>query len=185
MSDSDAARAGRGGWRRFVTVITGIEIGIGVVALVVILGAVFLQAVQRYLPVESAAWTGEIARFALIWLTFATMGVLVTTRGHIALEIVDSIPRRQVVRWVQVFALVVVAATGAGLVYEAVALLQSQQIVKSPVLRMPMSLVYVPVLVGVVSTTVRSTVAAVLIARNGPLMPDYDNDADAAGVTAA
>nr|WP_269437794.1 TRAP transporter small permease subunit [Arthrobacter sp. zg-Y919] len=137
---------------------------------------VFMQALQRYLPGGGYAWTGELARFALIWLTFAAAGVLVSTNGHIALEIVDAIPNQMVVRWVQVIALVVVAVTGFGLTIEAFALIDSQQIIKSPVLRVPMSFVYLPVLLGVLSLTVRALVAAVLVAKNGPMLTEYDSD---------
>ena len=162
--------------RRIARVITGIEIVIGAIAVLMIFVLVFYQALQRYLPVESIAWTGELARFALLWATFAAMGVLVTTHGHIALELVDSLRNPLMVRIIQVFALVVVAATGVGLSMEAWALIETQGIVKSPVLRMPMSWVYIPVLIGTVSTTIRALIAAVDIALHGPVTADIDED---------
>lgn len=176
MSDTQRPPSARPGWQRFARIMTRIEIGIGAVALTAILVMVFLQALQRYLPGEGIAWTGELARFSLIWLTFAAAGVLISHNGHIALELIDAARNRTLVRWVQVFALVVVAATGAGLVVEALALIDSQGIIKSPVLRVPMSVVYIPVLIGVLSTTVRALVTAFLIAKNGPMLPDYDSD---------
>lgn len=176
MSDRQRPPSARPGWQRLARTITRIEIGIGAVALIAILVMVFLQALQRYLPGDGIAWTGELARFSLIWLTFAAAGVLVTTNGHIALELVDAAPNRNVVRWVQVFALVIVAATGAGLIVEAFALIDTQGIIKSPVLRVPMSVVYIPVLIGVLSTTIRAFVTAFLIAKNGPMLPEYDAD---------
>ena len=162
--------------QRIAAVITRLEIGIGAVALVTIFVMVFLQALQRYLPGEGIAWTGELARFSLIWVTFAAAGVLVSTNGHIALEIVDAVPNQLVVRWVQVFALIVVAATGFGLTIEAFALLDTQQVIKSPVLRVPMSVVYIPVLIGVISLTIRALIAAFLVAKNGPVVTEYDVD---------
>ncbi|MDM7991477.1 TRAP transporter small permease subunit [Arthrobacter sp. zg-Y877] len=176
MPDKQQPSPGQGRWQKTAAVITRIEIFIGAVALITILAMVFMQALQRYLPGGGYAWTGELARFALIWLTFAAAGVLVSTNGHIALEIVDAIPNQMVVRWVQVIALVVVAATGFGLTIEAFALIDSQQIIKSPVLRVPMSFVYLPVLLGVLSLTVRALVAAVLVAKNGPMLTEYDSD---------
>jgi TRAP-type C4-dicarboxylate transport system permease small subunit len=176
VSDTQRTPRARPGWQRLARIITRIEIGIGAAALLTVLIMVFLQALQRYLPGEDIAWTGELARFSLIWVTFAAAGVLVTTNGHIALEIVDAAPNRNLVRWVQVFALVIVAATGAGLVVEALALIDTQGIIKSPVLRVPMSVVYIPVLIGVVSTTIRALVTAFLVAKNGPMLPEYDAD---------
>lgn len=176
MSDTQRTPRARPGWQRLARIVTRIEIGIGAAALLTVLIMVFLQALQRYLPGEDIAWTGELARFSLIWVTFAAAGVLVTTNGHIALEIVDAAPNRDLIRWVQVFALVIVAATGAGLVVEALALIDTQGIIKSPVLRVPMSVVYIPVLIGVLSTTIRALVTAFLVAKNGPMLPEYDAD---------
>ena len=156
-----------GGLRRAARVLTGIEMAIGSIAVLIILVLVFYQALQRYLPFESIAWTGEFARFGLLWTTFATMGVLITTHGHIALELSDSLRSPRAVQIIQVFALVVVAVVAVGLSLEAWALVTTQGIVKSPVLRIPMSWVYAPVLIGTVSTVIRSLFSAVDIALHG------------------
>jgi TRAP-type C4-dicarboxylate transport system permease small subunit len=162
--------------RRIARYITGIELVIGGVSVLMILVLVFYQALQRYLPFESLAWTGELARFALLWATFAAMGVLVTTHGHIALELVDSLRSPIAVRVIQVISLVIVAAAAFGMTLEAWALVQTQGIVKSPVLRVPMSWVYIPVLIGVVSTTIRALIAAADIAIHGPIVAEIDED---------
>lgn len=162
--------------RRVARIITVIELTIGALAVMMILVLVFYQALQRYLPFESLAWTGELARFALLWATFAAMGLLVTSRGHIALELADSIRNPMIVRIIQVFALLVVAAAGIGLSLEAWALISTQGIVKSPVLRIPMSLVYIPVFIGTVSTTIRALVSAADITIHGPKAADIEED---------
>lgn len=161
---------------RIVRYLTGIELAIGGIAVLMVLVLVFYQALQRYLPIESAAWTGELSRFGLLWATFAAMGVLVTTHGHIALELVDSLRSPMVVRIIQVVSLVIVAATAVGLAVEAWTLVDTQGIVKSPVLRVPMSWIYVPVLIGTVSTAIRAMVAAADIAIHGPHVADVDED---------
>ncbi|WP_404437001.1 TRAP transporter small permease subunit [Microbacterium aerolatum] len=169
--------------RRIARYITGFELVIGGVSVMMILVLVFYQALQRYLPFESIAWTGELARFALLWATFAAMGVLVTTHGHIALELVDSIRNPMTVRVIQVISLLMVAATAVGMALEAWALVETQSIVKSPVLRVPMSWVYLPVLIGVVSTAIRALIAAADIALHGPIVADVDEDqAEVAGL---
>ncbi|MDQ0643852.1 TRAP transporter small permease [Microbacterium murale] len=162
--------------RRVARIITVIELTIGAVAVLMILVLVFYQALQRYLPFESLAWTGELARFALLWATFAAMGLLVTSRGHIALELVDSIRNPMTVSFIQVFALLVVAAAAIGLSLEAWALISTQGIVKSPVLRIPMSWVYVPVFIGTISTTVRALISAGDVALHGPKAADIEDD---------
>lgn len=166
-------------WRRIVRVLTAIEITVGAVCLLLIAALVFYQALQRYLPVPQVSWTGEISQFALVWLTFSVAGVLVTTGGHITLEILDSLRSRTVVRVIQVAAMLIVVAVAALLVVEAVRLIETQGIIRSPVLRLPMSWVYVPLLVGLVSTVIRGLIQAIRIAVTGPILADVDEDAEA------
>lgn len=156
---------------RAITVVGIAELAIGVLSLAVIFALMLVQAGQRYLPFEGIAWTGEVSKFALIWLTFSAMGLLVTLRGHIALEVVDTFRNQMIVRVVQVFALVVVAATSVLLLLASIDLVETQGLLRSPVLRVPMSFIYIPVLIGSLSTVVRAIVAAVDIAIHGPAAP--------------
>jgi TRAP-type C4-dicarboxylate transport system permease small subunit len=152
--------------------VTGLELAVGVAATVLILLLVLVQAGQRYLPVEGWAWTGELARFCLVWLTFAVAGVLVTTDSHIAIEMVDAIRNPVVVRVVRVVACLVVALIGGALAVEAWALTFDQPPIKSPAMRMPMSWLYAPLLLGFVSTVVRALLAALTYAVVG--VPERD-----------
>ena len=72
--------------------------------------------------------------------------------------------------------MLVVAVIAVTLIVEAVELIQSQSILKSAVLRIPMSWVYVPVLIGVVSTAIRSLVQAIQIALTGPVFSEVEDD---------
>lgn len=157
--------------RRAGKVLTAAEMGLGALMLLTIFVLIGIQAAQRHLPGESIAWTGEVSRFALLWLTFSVAGVLITHRGHITLEVVDILPRPQLVRTVQIFALLVVAAVATGLAVEAWTLVQTQGILRSPVLGMSMALVYIPVLVGMISTVLRSLLSAADITLHGPVLP--------------
>ena len=156
------------GWlRRAVDVVTRVELGIAALATTVIFLLVLVQAAQRYLPIEGWAWTGELARFCLVWLTFTAAGVLVTLDAHISLQLVDSIKNPVVTRAVRSFACVVVAVIGFGFAEEAWELVSTQGMLKSPAMQMPMSWLYVLPLLGFVSTTVRAGVAAILFAVRG------------------
>lgn len=157
--------------RRAGKVLTAAEMGLGALMLLTIFVLIGIQAAQRHLPGESIAWTGEVSRFALLWLTFSVAGVLITHRGHITLEVVDILPRPQLVRTVQIFALLVVAAVATGLAVEAWTLVQTQGILRSQILGMSMALVYIPVLVGMISTVLRSLLSAADITLHGPVLP--------------
>lgn len=160
--------------RRVVDTLTRLELGFAGVMLLVILVLVFTQAAQRYTPFEGIAWTGEISRFGLAWMTFSVAGVLITLRGHIALEVVDTLPAPRLIRTVQVASMLIVAVIAIGLTREAWGLVQTQGALRSPVLGMSMALVYLPVLAGMLSTVLRSLVAAFMIARHGPILPTVD-----------
>lgn len=162
--------------RWLVRLVTGIELGLGVAALLLIFGLVLLQAAQRYLPIDGWPWTGELARFCLVWLTFLVAGVLVSSDSHISIEMIDSVRSEPVRRVVRVISCLVVAAIGLGLCAEAWELAHSQGILKSPAMRMPMSWLYAVSLIGFVSVVVRALVAAVTYAVLGAPEPSYGED---------
>jgi TRAP-type transport system small permease protein len=160
---------------RIARVATAIELAIGVAALLLIFGLVLLQAAQRYLPIDGWPWTGELARFCLVWLTFVTAGVLVTRDSHISIEMIDMVPGDLMRRVVRVVSCLIVAVIGVGLCLEAWELTQTQGILKSPAMRMPMSWLYAVSMIGFVSVVVRSLIAAAQYAVFGAPEPTYDD----------
>lgn len=167
---------------RLVRGLTAVELTIACLAVAVIFVLILFQAVQRYVPLPPVIWTGELSQFALIWLTFVASGVLVSRGGHIALQLVDSLPSPMAVRVVQTLALAMVAVIAGGFTWACWELVTSAGFLTSPALGLPMSWVYAVALVGLVSTTVRATVGAFRVARFGPpsLDDDDDDDEDAA-----
>jgi TRAP-type C4-dicarboxylate transport system permease small subunit len=160
------------GLQGLVKVLTAVELTIAGVAGAMIFVLILFQAVQRYLPLPQIVWTGELSQFALIWLTFVAAGVLVTRNGHIALQLVDSLPSPVAVRIIQTFALVLVTLIAAGFTWACWELVYSAGFLTSPALGVPMSWVYAIALIGLVSTTVRAAVAAVQVARSGVPVED-------------
>ena len=73
----------------------------------------------------------------------------------------------------------IVAAIGVGLCREAWELMQTQGILKSPAMRMPMSWLYAISLIGFVSVVVRSLIAAVQYAVLGVPGADVRRRGDA------
>lgn len=161
-------------WTPWVRWITRMELTLGAAALLIMFVLVLVQAGQRYLPVDGWSWTGELSRFCLVWLTFTVAGVLVTTDSHIALQLVDSIKKPIVVRAVRVFACATVAVIGVGFAIEAWELMTGQgSQLRSPSLRMPLTLLYLFPFLGFLSTAVRGAVAAVVFAVRGvPAAPE-------------
>src|SRR5436190_8910397 len=52
---------------------------------------VFLQFFTRYVLNDSLAWTEEIARYGLMWLTFIGGAVVTRKKTHIAVELVSNV----------------------------------------------------------------------------------------------
>lgn len=145
-----------------------LEIFIGSLALVVLAVMVLIQAVQRYTPWTGMPFTGELARFCLVWLTFAVMGVLLTREEHITLRLIDMMPSRLVLSVVHIFALLVIGAVGVGGFVEGLNLMETMARIKSPAMQMPMSWLYMIPMLGFASLALRSLVGIYQVVRYGP-----------------
>lgn len=141
---------------RWLSAVEGFIGGLLVAMLFVL---VLIQAAQRYLPTGGWVWTGELARFGLVWLTFAMAGYLAARDGHISLKLIDYVAKGRVLRLVGIFAHVMVAIVCLNLAYEAfdLAMRPSRQV--SPAMGLPTNAFYFIPLAGLVLTTVRSIVS--------------------------
>lgn len=173
---TETRSSGGGVLRGLVRAVTAIEVGLAGLAIALIFVLILMQAGQRYLPIDGWPWTGELARFSLVWMTFVAAGVLVTRDGHIALQIIDSISSPIVVRTIHALADLTVAVTALLFARECWALIAEAGPLKSPALRMPMAWHYVLPLLGFISTAIRATVAAVIVIRLG-VTAEHDTDA--------
>lgn len=180
MADNDADTR-RGFWPRLIRALTAVELGIAALATATIFFLVLLQAFQRYLPVDGWSWTGELARFSLVWLTFVAAGVLVTRDGHIALQIVDTLRHPLLVRTVHVIANVLLMLIALLFARECLELILGSSIIKSPAMRMPMSWHYVLPFIGFLSTAIRAGAVAWMVIRRG-VAESHDTDSLAVNV---
>ncbi|MGW0828529.1 TRAP transporter small permease [Streptomyces sp. NPDC002845] len=146
------------------------EAVVGGLLLAVIFVLVLTQAIQRYLPAGGWVWTGELARYSLVWLTFAMSGHLMAWDGHVALKLIDTVARGKLLRLVGIFVNVMVAIICLNLAYEAYALVTGDSKQVSPAMGMPLQWLYVIPLAGLLLTTVRSVVAVFL--------PEPESDGD-------
>lgn len=108
----------------------------------VLAGVVFLQFFTRYVLNDSMAWTEEIARYLLIWVTFIGAAIAVRRGTHISVEaVLHFIPARAapVLRFV-----IDVITVGflALLCWYAVEITERMQIQTMTVADWPMSIVY-------------------------------------------
>jgi TRAP-type C4-dicarboxylate transport system permease small subunit len=76
--------------RTIMHLVGQVEQAIGAVLLVIILVLVLAQVAQRYLP-GGYPWTGELARYSMVWATFVLAGYLAAHDRHIAIHVVDFV----------------------------------------------------------------------------------------------
>ena len=146
------------------------ELVVGALLLTMIFALMLIQAGQRYVPVESWAWVGELARFGLVWLAFSLVGHLVGRDEHITLKLIDFVARGWAMRVVWVFANLVVAATCGLLVVAAADLVFTAGPQATPVMGIPLAWTYVIPMVGLGLAVLRALANAVLLP--GPPAPE-------------
>lgn len=129
---------------------------LGSLLLAVILGLVVLQAAQRHLPVDGWTWTGEVARYSLVWLTFAVAGYLTTTEEHVGIHVVDLVVHKRVLDVIKRAANAVVAVAAIAFFVDTWALVVTDTAETSPSAKLPIQLLYLMPLIGLGITTLRA-----------------------------
>lgn len=109
---------------------------------------VFLQFFSRYVLNDSVAWTEEIARYLLIWVTFVGGAVAMRRRSHIAVEVLLHFLSPPAVRVLGFLIDVLVVGFVALLSWYAILITERMQIQTMTVIEWPMSIVYGGVAVG-------------------------------------
>jgi len=117
---------------------------------------VFLQFFTRYVLNDSLAWTEEIARYGLMWVTFIG-GILVTRRGtHIAVELVSNLMGPGPARVALLISIDVVKFLFLGLLaYFSLTITERMDSQRMTVFDLPMSYVYAGVAVGCIGMFLR------------------------------
>lgn len=149
---------------RLGRVLRAVEIVEGAIGALLVLGILFLVIVQvtvRFSALGGWAWTGELARFGLVWLTFVLAGYLLGRDQHISFDIVDHVLPERALRVVKGLSYLIVAAICGAFVYEGVGLIDAQSFIRSSAAQIPMSFVYLIPTVGFALTGVRALIGVV------------------------
>lgn len=132
------------------------ELVVGALMITMIFALILTQATQRHLPVSGWVWTGELARFGLVWLAFSLAGYLVGRDEHITLKLVDFLLRGRMLRAVWILANLVVAAVAIAFAVDAAELVFGGSPQTTPAMNIPLSWTYVVPMVGLVLAALRA-----------------------------
>lgn len=109
---------------------------------------IFIQVLFRYALNSPLAWTEELARFLFIWMTF-TAGVVAARRGqHIRVELMVNMLPSVGRKTIGIFAHLVTTVFFGIISYYCISLWDRLSAQHSPALTIPMSFVYLGIVLG-------------------------------------
>lgn len=108
----------------------------------VLAGVVFLQFFTRYVLNDSVAWTEEIARYLLIWLTFVGASISFRRGTHIGVEVLQHFMPETFVRPLRFVLDIMTVGFLALLCWFSISITERMHIQTMTVIEWPMSIVY-------------------------------------------
>jgi TRAP-type transport system small permease protein len=109
---------------------------------------VFLQFFTRYVLNDSVAWTEEIARYGLIWVTFIGAAMVTRRNSHIAVVLLPNVLPAWAARLLLALVDIIMLGFLALLSCFSVLIVQRMQVQRMTVVDLPMSVVYGAVVLG-------------------------------------
>lgn len=143
--------------RTLVRILDRTEQTVGAACLALILVLVMVQVIQRVTDTGSWVWTGEIAKYAMVWLTFVLAAHLLRTDGHLKVDVIEQwlTPRGE--RVMTRITDVLIAAACWGLVWAGWGLLTAPFLGSAPASGLPLLLVYAGPVVGLLLIALTAT----------------------------
>jgi len=116
--------------------------------MVVLVVSTFMQVVFRFVIKNPLAWTEELSRYCLIWLTFLGAAYAMSKKAHIMVEffinLFPPVGRKIIISLAAIINLVFFYI----LIFYGLQLVQSSMSQLSPVLRIPMGVIYLAIPIG-------------------------------------
>lgn len=149
-------------FRSILHAIGLVEQAIGTVLVIVILFLVLTQVAQRYIPGQGWPWTGEVARYSMVWAAFILSGYLLAHDRHISIHVVDYVLRGRGLAMAKVLVDVAVLATCLVMAYAAWDLIAKDIGQVTAAAEIPLKYVNIPVLVGLGLSALRAALSIVV-----------------------
>lgn len=110
--------------------------------LVVLTVSVFMQVIFRFVINNPLAWTEELARYCLIWLTFLGAAYAMSLKAHIGVEFFTNLFSRKIKNVMLIFATFISIGFFLMMIIYGFELTQSGMGQLSSVLQIPMGYIY-------------------------------------------
>jgi TRAP-type C4-dicarboxylate transport system permease small subunit len=150
-------------WRSIVHTIGVLEQIVGSLLLAMVLILVLVQVVQRYIP-GTWPWTGELARYSMVWATFLMAGYLIAyPPHHIAIHVIDYVAKGRWLALDKLFVNVVILLISLVMIYGSASLIANDIGQVTPAGGMPMRFVNTLPLIGLCLVALRAVLGILII----------------------
>lgn len=136
-------------YRGWIKRLAQLEKLLAVTMLVVILVTMFLQVIARYVFNSPFSWSEELARLAMIWLTFLSASWVAANQGHIRVDLWGTSLSESTRFWMDGLVHLLIIACCLFLIVGGMRFVWYVHPVASPSLGIPKSLWYGAVSAGV------------------------------------
>ncbi|EGL81747.1 Tripartite ATP-independent periplasmic transporter DctQ component [Caldalkalibacillus thermarum TA2.A1] len=113
-----------------------------ILLLAVLIVVVMLQVIFRFVIHQPLAWTEELARYCLVWLTFLGAAYAMSARAHVGVEFLINLVPLGVRKGMVLLAALVSLIFFLIIIGQGYELMQRSMTQLTPVLRLPMGIVY-------------------------------------------
>lgn len=127
---------------------------IGALCLAIILVLVSVQVVQRVTTGASWAWSGEIARFAMVWMAFIMSAHLLRAGGHLKVDLIEQWLRPRGEQIMTRVTDALIALTCGGLTWAGWGLLNAPFLGSAPASGIPLAILFAVPVIGLLFTTI-------------------------------
>lgn len=136
--------------------LSKLEEVLGALLVLLIFVLLTIQVFQRYLPVATQPWIGEISRYALMALGFIVVGSLMGQGRHLSIEAIMNVGQPKFKHTVVVISSIISAVICAVLAQDSWALISSDTGQTLQITGIPMWILYIIPFVAFVSGTIQA-----------------------------
>ena len=129
---------------------------LGMILLAVMIVSLFIQVFTRFVLNNPASWTEAVARYAFIWVIMLGCNMCVANGSHATVSLLNYSLKGNVKKAHKVIIELFVILCACVLIRQAIALIPKTGRSIIPVLKIPMSYIYLALPVGMVGTILNS-----------------------------
>jgi TRAP-type transport system small permease protein len=128
--------------KRLVEILNGVVKWILITLFAVMVVVVFLQVVFRFVIHQPLAWTEELGRYLLVWITFLGAGYGMSVKAHPSIEVLFDKAGKGLKKVLTVLTTILVIFFFWQVIFNSFEFINRSLTQTSPVLRLPMGWVY-------------------------------------------